>query len=429
MSLPPSSNAAWRILPATWVPALLLAAYVTSFAQRQLPATLAEPMTRQFDLADGELGALIGYGFGFLYALLAVPAGWLVDSMSRQRLLAIGLALAGLATLASAFVASLTPLVVLRLVTGAGQSILVPAAYSLLGEMVPRERIGRAVAGFAIGPFLGAGAMLVLGGRLAALGDWWLAYAVAGVFGIAIAATVLLIDEPTRSPTPQATGLAAYAMRHWAPVLYIDAALTFAAMAGHAILAWSATWLSRSHGLSTADATFAFGITVLVGGIAGTIAAGAGGDALLRRWPAVSRLALLASAMFVATLFALAVFASHALPVALTGLTLLVALIAAALTLAPASLQEITPPGMRGRQHGIAILLVNWIGLGLGPLLIGLASDVAGDARAVGRIMAVAVPMMLFLSAMFATLGIPALARSRKRIPQESAPGLPSSTV
>src|SRR3546814_3631332 len=89
--------------------------------------------------------------------------------------------------------------------------------------------------------------------------------------------------------------------------------------------------------------------------------------------------------MIAATLLAGPTFATSSLPVALVGLPLLVALVAAALVLGPASLQEITPPGLRGRQHGLAILLVNWLGLGFGPLLVGIASDIAGDPEALDR--------------------------------------------
>src|SRR3546814_10634970 len=64
-----------------------------------------------------------------------------------MRLLAIGLALASIATAMSAFASSLYLVAALRLLVGVGQSVLVPAAYSLLGDIVPRERIGRAVAG------------------------------------------------------------------------------------------------------------------------------------------------------------------------------------------------------------------------------------------------------------------------------------------
>src|SRR3546814_16748391 len=81
-----------------------------------------------------------------------------------MRLLAIGLALASIATAMSAFASSLYLAAALRLLVGVGQRVLVPAAYSLLGDIVPRARLGRAVAGFAIGPFLGAGLILVLGG-------------------------------------------------------------------------------------------------------------------------------------------------------------------------------------------------------------------------------------------------------------------------
>src|SRR3546814_18377563 len=99
---PPRSTRTYTLVPDTprfrspvsAIAAWVLDAYVVAFAQRQWPATLAEPMTRRFDLADAEMGALIGYGFGFFYALFAIPAGWLVDSTHRMRLLAIGLALA-----------------------------------------------------------------------------------------------------------------------------------------------------------------------------------------------------------------------------------------------------------------------------------------------------------------------------------------------
>src|SRR3546814_12513580 len=100
-------------------------------------------MTRRFDLADAEMGALIGYGLGFFYALFAIPAGWLVDSTHRMRLLAIGLALASIATAMSAFASSLYLVAALRLLVGVGLSVLFPAACSLLGDFVTRVPHGR----------------------------------------------------------------------------------------------------------------------------------------------------------------------------------------------------------------------------------------------------------------------------------------------
>src|SRR3546814_8471079 len=82
-----------------------------------------------------------------------------------------------------------------------------------------------------------------------------------------------------------------------------------------------------------------------------------------------------------------------------------------------------------GRQHGLAILLVNWLGLGFGPLLVGIASDIAGDPEALGRVMAIAIPIMLALSAGIAAAGARAQARSAMLILQETTPGRPSSTT
>src|SRR3546814_1214808 len=96
------------------------------------------------------------------------------------------------------------------------------------------------------------------------------------------------------------------------------------------IVAWGTMWLVRGHDLATGEATLGLGLAVIFGGIAGTVAAGAGGDARLRKWAGLPRLALFSVAMIAATLLAGPIFATSSLPVALVGLPLLVALVAAA---------------------------------------------------------------------------------------------------
>lgn len=401
---------------------LLLAAYITCFAQRQVPATMAGPMARHYDLSDGEMGGLIGYGFGFFYAVLALPAGWLVDRFRRTWLLAAGLALASLATIASALDVGIAVMIVLRLLVGVGQSVLVPAAYSLLGDTVARQNMGRTVAGFSVGPFLGAGIMLILGGQLASDMQWWVAFALAGSAGLMLSVVVAWVREPERKAATQIHDLAGdlgpYLKQHWWPVLAADGALTFTAMAGHTILAWGAVWLMRAHEVSAGNAALGLGLAVLVGGVVGTLAAGSGSDHLLKGRRCLSRLHLLAGAMLVGSVMATAIFLCASLSAALIGLPVLIALIAASLTLASTALQDITPPNLRGRQHGFAILLVNWIGLGFGPLLIGFVSDLRGGAAAIGTVLGIALPIMLILSAGIAISGAAAHARGARNLAQ-----------
>src|SRR3546814_2864185 len=101
--------------------------------------------------------------------------------------------------------------------------------------------------------------MLVLGGRVANVTDWWIAFVITGGVGLAISAVVLSSGEPQRKCARRADAerldARRYLARHWASVLAIDGALTFAAMAGHIILAWGTMWLVRGHDLSTGEAT------------------------------------------------------------------------------------------------------------------------------------------------------------------------------
>lgn len=426
MSAPaPPSTSGRPSASASGIAALLLAAYVVAFAQRQLPATLAELIARRFALSNAEMGGLIGYGFALCYAALGVPAGWLADRARRLRLLAFGLALASAATATSAVASDAATLTAMRLLVGVGQSALVPVAYSLLGDLLPRDRIGRAAACFAVGPFIGAGLMLILGGRLASGGGWRLPFVIAGAAGLCLAAAILSVREPTRHPSEQRAvtveNAATYFARHWRSVAAVDGALTFVAMAGHMVLAWGVTWLMRNQDMSLADATLGLGVAVIGGGVAGTLAAGSSGDALLRRWPGMPRLALLSGAALIAALIARPIFTTAMPLLALAGLPLITALIAAALAIGPAALQDITPPGLRGRQHGLAILLINIVGLGLGPLIVGIASDAAGDAGALGRVLGFAVPLMLGAAAVIAGLGARAQGRSAAVMVQATA--------
>ena len=414
------------VSPAMGIVAMLAAAYIVGFAERQAPATLAEPMAHHYDLNDSELGGLFGYGFGLFYALLAVPAGWLADRAKRLRLLALGLALSSLATMMIVRGTSLEAVVALRLIMGIGQSVLVPAAYSLLGDVVPRGHIGRAIALLAVAPFLGAGLMLIFGGSLASDEQWPTVFLVVGTIGLTIGCGCAFPREPTRSRPidagHQSSGVALYLKEHWKSVLATDLAIAFAAMAAHSLLAWGAVWLIRSHAMQAADAASYLGYAVLAGGIGGAILAGVGGDALSRGRFRMSRLTLLSGAMVAAAAVALLMFSTSSAVLALACLPILVGLIASSLTLGPAALQDMTPPGLRGRQHGVTVLIVNWLGLGMGPLLVGIATDLSGDPAAIGGVMAVALPIMLGLSA-----AIAALARTADG--QAKAPALPSSTV
>ena len=246
---------------------------------------------------------------------------------------------------------------------------------------------------------------------------------------MSIAFIVLWWPEPQRqsdASVPEASSAhdwaatLAYFQRHAREILAIDGALLFSAMAVHAVLGWGVIWLTRMHGLPLGDATFALGNAVLVGGCVGTFAGGLAGDRLASLNNGNGRLTLLSAVMLIAAPTAWAAFIAAGSAAAIMLLTILIGLIAVALDSGPAALQDITPPSMRGIQHGLAVFLVNMFGLGLGPLAVGAVSENVDNLKTgLGTALALVVPIMLLLAAATAAIGCHT----------RCAPARPSSTT
>lgn len=401
---------------------LLLCAYVIAFAQRQLVAVLSVPIAAQFAVTDMALGALHGSSFGVVYAMLALPAGCLVDRLPRGRLLAAGLMLSAIGTALSSCASSFEGLMASRALVAIGQSTLVPAAYALLGDVGRRDQLGLAVAGFAVGPFLGAGGAALGSAILTGAEEWQTPFQMLAVMSAALALLIFILPGPHARRASGATPpLLPHLRAHARVILPIMGAMLMTAIAGHLLLGWAMVWLMRGHGLSLSQASLLFGAALLLGGVPGTLAGGAWGDHLVRRGQ--PRLIGLAVAAALAAGAAVATFLVPAVAWSLACLLLLTFLLAAAHVIGPGALQEITSAALRGRQHGLAVLVINLIALGVAPLLSGAASDVAEGG--VGTMLAVAVPGALVLSMLSALVG----ARAQRWANQAIAPARPASTT
>jgi MFS family permease len=85
----------------------------------------------------------------------------------------------------------------------------------------------------------------------------------------------------------------------------------------------------------------------------------------------------------------------------LFGIALFLANVAA--SVGPAATMEMVPPRMRGVASALGVLIVNVIGLGGGPLLIGLSTDyLFADELMLDRSLALLLPIMMALSGVFA---------------------------
>ena len=145
--------------------AMLLSSLGTSIANVGLP-TLAVA----FDASFQDVQWIV---LAYLLAIttLIVSVGRLGDMIGRRRLLLVGIALFTLASVACGAAPTLWLLIAARAVQGLGAAIMMAVAMALVGDAVPKARIGRAMGllgtmsavGTALGPSLGGVLIASLG--------------------------------------------------------------------------------------------------------------------------------------------------------------------------------------------------------------------------------------------------------------------------
>ena len=150
---------------------MLCFVYVLNFLDRQLISILAKPIQDDLHITDSQLGMLTGFYFALFYCFIAVPIGWLADRTNRVRVLSIACALWSGATAACGMAGNYAQLVIARMTVGVGEAGGVPPSYAIISDYFPRERRGRAMAIFNLGPPLGSALGVAFGASLAAAFD------------------------------------------------------------------------------------------------------------------------------------------------------------------------------------------------------------------------------------------------------------------
>src|SRR3954469_9634501 len=172
--------------------ALLLAAYIFNFLDRQMLGILAQPIKADLHLSDTQFGAIGGLAFAILYSVLGVPLAYLADKTSRSAVIAGALALWSGFTALCGTSTSFGQLFLYRLGVGFGEAGGVAPSYALIADYFPVERRARALAIFSLGIPLGLAGGTLIGAYLAAWIDWRAAFMTMGVAGIMLAPVMLL---------------------------------------------------------------------------------------------------------------------------------------------------------------------------------------------------------------------------------------------
>jgi MFS family permease len=412
---PPSDATPWPRASVAWgTVSLLTFAYFVSFIDRKILALLVEPIKHSLNFSDTQIGMLQG-AFGIFYTIATYPAGWLADKGNRMRVIGWGIAIWSLATALCGVCVNFTQLFIARMGVAAGEATLTPAAPSVIADSFPVERRTIPLTIYGWGAGVGAGGALIVGGLVAALvtrneklsifgygafEPWQVIFFMVGLPGMLLSLVFFLAHEPRRRESAHTE----VSSREVMAILTSRRAIIIPHFAGYclysvytmAMLGWLPAFFMRVHGWSMADVGFTYGSVQLVSGATGAIAGGLFARFL---WKRGLRSANLLTSGTCFALMILPAILGTTVKDAMTGLLLLGFTVGCSQASGGANIgaiQEIIPNRLRARVTALFYVLVGFVGITLGPLMIGAMNDyVFPGAAGIGKSMAVTALMVL----------------------------------
>jgi MFS family permease len=395
----PRRSYAWSVL------AILVATAIVSYTDRQVLSLLVDPVRRDLGISDTQISLLLGTAFAVIYGIAGIPFGMLADRISRRNLIFFAVVVWSIGTVACGYSQSFGQLFAARIVVGLGESVLSPAAISLISDYFPPSRRGMAVGCFLSGIAIGIGASILIGGGvlhlveigamagtpLATLAPWRMVLLLIGAPGLAWALVILLIREPVRRTTQPAA--VAHAGAHAgvasqraglsviAPIYLVVA---MASLVDNAVGAWAPSLLIRNFGRDPAQVglqlglllTIAFGGGVLLGGWLSDLVGGHG------HWMRKLAVCMAASLLIIAV--SLGLTSAH-VGVVMAAVPLYFALSGVVTACGFSSILDAIPNSQRGFAMAVSFFLNVAVGAGLGPTSVALAgTPIFGAAAGLG---------------------------------------------
>ncbi len=364
---------------------LLCGVYVLNFLDRSLLSILAKPIEDTLHISDGQIGLVSGLYFALFYCFIAIPVGWFADRTNRVNVLSLACALWSAATAGCGLAANFGQLVVARMAVGVGEAGGVPPSYALITDFFPTGRRGMALGIYNLGPALGSAAGIAFGASIAAAFNWRDAFYAIGIIGV-LAAVIfrLSVREPPRGGLDQKTvhdGSGATSFWSTVRMFFSRPALVLVALGSGAtqFITYGAgnfttLFLMREKGMTLDLIAVYYALVLLIGMGGGMVISGKVIDRFAPRNKAAYA-TIPAISLMLATPFYLGFVWAPSWQLALWLLLPPMCLNYFYLSAAVALVQEEVRPDQRVVSGALLLLIMNFIGLGLGPTYVGAASD------------------------------------------------------
>lgn len=357
--------------------------YTFNFVDRQLLSILQEDIKLDLDLSDSQLGLLTGFAFAVFYVTAGIPIARWADQANRRNIISLAIGLWSFMTAVSGIAQNYAQLLLARIGVGVGEAGGSPPAHSIISDIFPVESRASALGIYSTGVNIGILFGFLLGGWLNEFFGWRVAFMVVGIPGLIIALLVrFTLAEPIRGAAEQREDKNELAPFKsvlsllWSRVSFRHIAIGSAlnAFAGYASSSWTASFMIRSYDMTTGELGTWLALILGLGGAVGVVCGALIADRLGakdRRWhmwlPVITGLICLP--FMVATYLMDGPYMTLAMSV-VPGILFNVFLgNALALTHGLVGLR------MRAVASAILFFVLNLIGLGLGPLCVGILSE------------------------------------------------------
>ncbi|WP_439532434.1 spinster family MFS transporter [Polymorphobacter sp.] len=370
----------------------LTAAYCLNFVDRQIFSVLVPLIKAEFMLSDTQVGLLSGFAFVALYSILAVPIARFSDRSSPRGVIVAALLCWSAMTILTGLARSIPALVLCRIGVGVGEAGCTPPAHAIIARTFPQGQRSTAMSVYYFGATIGMAFAFLGGGWLGDAYGWRAAFMIVGIPGIVLAVlirfTIPAMDHPV-TPGGGSTSLPLHqtVRQLFACPSYRAVVLgsCFTCLAFIGSMQWAPSFFLRTFDMPMAQ--IGVGLAIAAGGMGGlgSLVGGVLADRLSARdmrW----QLWICAAACF------LAIPAGYATYLARDAMTAFVCLGATtflvALTTGPtfSLAQTLAPVGGRAVASAVLLLSTNMLGMGVGPLLIGTASDHLEAATGTGSL-------------------------------------------
>ena len=402
-------------------------AYTSSFVDRQILSLLVEPIRRDLQISDTQISLLAGLAFTIFYTLMGVPIARLSDQKNRKIIITAGIATWTLMTALCGAAKNFWHLFFARVGVGVGEATLSPAAFSMLADYFPVNRLARAFSIYSMGVYLGAGLAMIIGGLVVQLvssagsislpvfGEirpWQMAFITVAVLGAPVILLMFTVREPLRrgqAKDNERENASSYpkliaffrSNRRTITLHFMAFSLIGIGIVGYLI--WTPTFFIRTYGWDASSIGLTYGTILLTAGTAGIYCGGFVADWLQKkgRADAILRAAFYSGVIVIP--FAVITPLMPTAELAIGSLTIATFFLSFPQGLPAAALQVITPNALRAQVTAVYFLVGNLIASGIGPTLYALSTDyVFGDPMklrySLSIVSAIVLPIGTFLA-------------------------------